>query len=313
MTHHSRVRILSVPQFRSHFGTVEQCATHLGRARWPDGFVCPHCRSSRASLLERRGVYQCMDCRKQTSLTAGTIFHGSRISLDRWFWAIYRLAQDKKGCSAKLLSKEIDVSYPTAWLMAHKIRQAMNKANQPFALKGVVELDDAVLGGMEEGKQGRPKEGDEGKTGILVAVEVLSSGKPGRAALRPVRSFRMHWVNEFVWNCMTPGCTVRTDQMPSFGDLPRFGYQHEVLPHGSDPKQAHKRLPKVHMLISNLKRFILGRHHAIEGQHAERYLGEFNFRFNHRHQESNLFALLVQVCARARVITYPQLTSAVRP
>jgi transposase-like protein len=307
-----RVRILSVTEFRERFGSAEQCEAHLARARWPEGFYCFHCQGSRGSHLQRRGVYQCLDCRRQTSLTAGTIFHGSRVSLDRWYWAIYRLAQDKKGCSAMLLSKEIDVSYPTAWLMAHKIRQAMNKNNQPFMLQGVVELDDACLGGMRQGISGRPREGDPKLTPLLAAVEVLPDGKPGRAALRPVRSFRMPWINEFVGHCLSPRCVIHTDEMKSFRDLSRLGHIHEVHLRGAYPKRARKRLPKVHMLISNLKRFVLGRHHAIRGKHAERYLGEFNFRFNHRHEEATLFETLVQVCAEAQAMTYAKLTTAVR-
>lgn len=307
-----RVRILPVAQFCERFATAEQCAAHLARVRWPEGFVCPHCHGSRSCYIQHRRVYQCADCRRQTSLTAGTIFHGSRVPLEKWFWAMYRLAQDKKGCSAMLLSKELDVSYPTAWLMGHKIRQAMNRGNQPLALQGLIELDDAYLGGVREDQKGRPSGEDQRLTPILVAVEVLPDGRPGRAALRPVRNFRKPWVNEFVWNCLAPHCVVKTDHMKGFTDLPRFGHTHQTIPLGMDKKQACKLLPKVHLLISNLKRFILGRHHAIRGKHAQRYLGEFNFRFNRRHEESNLFSLLIQACVQAQVITYPELCKAER-
>jgi hypothetical protein len=235
------------------------------------------------------------------------------VPLEKWFWAVYRLAQDKKGCSAMMLSKEIDVSYPTAWLMTHKIRQAMNQSNQPFALQGLIELDDACLGGMREGITGRPREGDPKLTPLMVAVEVLPNGKPGRAALRPIRNFRKPWINEFVWNCLAPRCVIRTDKMWAFGDLTLLGHTHQALPPGTDRNKANKRLPKVHMLISNLKRFILGRHHAVRGKHAERYLGEFNFRFNQRHHESNLFDILMHICAKCRPMTYPELCKAVRP
>lgn len=307
-----RVRIVSVSDMHERFGTAEQCAEHLAKVRWPDGFACPQCRSRRASYLERRRVFQCNDCRRQTSLTAGTVFHGSRIPLPQWFWAIYRLAHDKKGCSALLLSKELDVCYPTAWLMAHKIRHAMNRRNQPFALQGLVELDDAYLGGVRPGRPGHQGRASDGKTPVLVAVEVRSNGKPGRAALLPVRNFRKPTVTRFVQRCFQPGCTVKTDAMGGFSHLTRLGHHHQCTPIGKDKAKASKLLPTVHMLISNLKRFVLGRHHAIGGKHAERYVGEFNYRFNQRREESHLFATLFQTCAQTQVITYPELVSDAR-
>lgn len=309
-TYVPRVRILTVSGFQGRFGTPEQCAAHLAKVRWPHGFVCPHCGGARACDLKRRCVFQCNDCRRQTSLTAGTIFQRSRVPLHKWFWAVYRLAQDKKGCSALLLSKELDVCYPTAWLMAHKIRHAMSRHNQPFALQGLVELDDAYLGGARPGHPGHQGRAADGKTPVLAAVEVRPDGKPGRAALLPVRNFRKPSVTAFVQACLQPGCTVKTDAMGGFSHLSQLGHEHRCTPIGADKSQASKRLPTVHMLISNLKRFVLGRHHAIAGKHAERYVGEFNYRFNRRREESSLFATLIQACARTQVITYPELCHA---
>lgn len=141
-----RVHILTPAQFQTRFASENACCEHLVRVRWPNGFVCPHCGGREHSFIRTRRLYQCSFCRRQTSLTAGTIFHKSRRPLRLWFWAIYLLAQDKKGCPALLLMKQLDVSYPTAWLMAHKIRQAMASDSLPM-LDGRIELDDAYLGG----------------------------------------------------------------------------------------------------------------------------------------------------------------------
>jgi len=306
-TYVPRVRIVSVGEFRERFGTPQQCQAHLQAVRWPTGFGCPHCSGRRSCYLAERAVYQCHDCRRQTSLTAGTIFHRTRVSLDKWFWAIYRLAQDKKGCSALLLSKELDVCYPTAWMMGHKIRQAMHRHTPPFSLQGLVELDDAYLGGVRAGHPGHQGRAADGKTPVLVAVEVTGTGRPGRAALLPVRNFRKPSVTTFVRACLEQGCTVKTDGMGGFKHLSLLGHQHEYRPIGADKKQASAMLPTVHMLISNLKRFVLGRHHAISGKHAIRYLGEFNYRFNRRREEAGLFEMLIQACVRTQTVTYPQL------
>lgn len=305
-----RIQILSVPRFRKRFGTVEQCADHLARTRWPKGFVCPRCAGRTVSYLSRRRLWQCSTCRYQVSLTAGTIFHKSRIPLDKWFWAIYRLAHDKKGCSALLLSKEIDVCYPTAWLMAHKIRNAMAGQALEDLLQGVVELDDAYLGGVRRGRPGHHGRGADGKTPMLVAVEARPDGRPGRVALSAVKTLRKPRVTRFVTGAVAAGARVRSDKLGGFRHLSSLGYDHEQVKVGEHSRIATKVFPRVHLLISNLKRFLLGRHHAIAGKHAPRYLGEFAYRFNHRWNEAGLFRSLVKTCVQSQVVTYPQLCAA---
>lgn len=303
-----RVHILTPAQFQARFGSETACGEYLARVRWPAGFVCPHCGSRAHSFIHTRRLYQCSACRRQTSLTAGTIFHKSRKPLTLWFWAIYLLAQDKKGCPAILLMKHLDVSYPTAWLMAQKIRQAMASDALP-QLDGHIELDDAYLGGARPGEPGRQGRAAVGKTPVLIAVEARTPTAVGRAALVPVRNFRKPTVRRFMAACVAPGSRVKTDWMGGFAQLGGLGYEHERLMQGRQ-RGAAAKLPLVHRIISNLKRFLLGRHHAIAGKHAQRYLGEFRFRLNHRHDEAHLCELLIERCAKSQVITYPQLCRA---
>jgi hypothetical protein len=310
-TFRRRIRILSASAFQGRFASEAACVDHLMRTRWPEGFVCPACGGHTHSYVQTRRLFQCCGCRRQTSLTAGTIFHGSRVALTKWFWAIYLLAQDKKGCSALLLSKQLDVCYPTAWLMSHKIRQAMAGAALPTVLQGVIELDDAYLGGARPAEPGKEGRAACGKTPILVAVEARTPTTVGRAALAAVRNFRKPSVRHFVERHVSPGSHVKTDWMGGFAQLPALGYPHERQVQGRG-KQAEGKLPLVHRIISNLKRFLLGRHHAIQGKHAPRYLGEFAFRLNHRQHETTLFERLVSTCAHAQVITYPALCRAER-
>ena len=114
----------------------------------------------------------------QRSVTAGTIFHKTRTPLTSWFWAIYRMSQDKKGISALQLSKEIGVSYPTAWLMQHKIRKAMADRDQGYQLQGLIEVDEAYVGGAEQGKAQKGRSGKT-KSVVAVAVERRAPGQPG--------------------------------------------------------------------------------------------------------------------------------------
>src|SRR5271157_2568380 len=135
-----RKSIMTVSEFRSRFGDEVLCGEHLTAQRWPDGFVCPRCGGRSRGYMASRRVHECAGCGYQSSVTSGTIVHKTRTPLTSWFWAIYRMSQDKKGISALQLSKEIGGSYPTARLMQHKIRKAMadrDQALQSIALIAV--------------------------------------------------------------------------------------------------------------------------------------------------------------------------------
>jgi len=137
---------MTVQQFRASFGDEQKCGEQLSRQRWPEGFQCPRCGGPSRGYMAERQVHECALCAYQCSVTAGTIFHKTRTPLSSWFWAIYRMSHDKKGISAMQLAKEIGVSYPTAWLMLHKIRKAMSDRDQHYRLNGLVEVDEGYVG-----------------------------------------------------------------------------------------------------------------------------------------------------------------------
>jgi len=302
-----RARILTVHEFAERFGTDAQCAEYLTRLRWPGGFICPACGHRGASYVATRRLHQCSACRRQTSLTAGTIFHKTHVPLRKWFWALYRMAQDKKGLSAMMLSKEIAVSYPTAWIMLQKVRHAMTSGERGRVLRGVVELDDAYLGGARSGTHGR---GAKGKTPFFVAAETTEAGGLGSATLQPTPRLNKRSAERFARSRLDAHCGVRTDGLSIYRGLGALGYVHEAVTVGSHGTKAVTTFPWVHTVVSNLKRFILGRHHAIAGKHAVRYLGEFAYRLNRRAREANLFELLLDTCTKVAAITYPQLKAA---
>lgn len=165
-----RKGMMTIEGFRQRFGDEEQCWEHLTRLRWPRGSVCPRCGGGSRGFMKARRLHECRQCGYQGMVTAGTIFHKTRMPLKAWFWAIYRMSQGKKGVSALQLSKEIGVSYPTAWLMAHNIRKAMADREQGRKLRGLVEVDEGYVGGKERGS-GRIGRFTENKTIVAVAVE----------------------------------------------------------------------------------------------------------------------------------------------
>ena len=182
----SRVRGLSDEAFREAFGTEEQCRAALVRLRWPDGFVCPCCGHREHCVLAGRGLYQCNRCKKQTSPTAGTIFHATKLPLTLWFAAIHLIVTAKNGISSVELGRRLGVKQPTAWTVKHKIMAVMARREGETPLSGRVEMDDAYLGGVRSGgKRGR---GAAGKTPFVAAVSTSPEGRPRKRSWRRSRA-----------------------------------------------------------------------------------------------------------------------------
>src|SRR3569832_3027526 len=166
-----------MPSFLARFGTDEQCREYLFKARWPDGFRCVACGHDDAYALRTKIVYECVACRKQHSLLAGTIFEQTETCLGRWFLAIYLVTSSKGGIAATELRRQLGFgSYGTAWTWLHKIRKAMVRPDrQPLA--GRVEADESYVGGPRPGKRGR---GAAGKALVGGAVEAGRGEARGR-------------------------------------------------------------------------------------------------------------------------------------
>lgn len=151
------------------FGSEEKCRDYLVQLRWPDGVTCPRCASRKVSRIVKRNQYDCDSCRYQFSVTVGTIFHDTHLPLWKWFLAVYLIGESKKGVSANQLKRMLNVSYKTAWYLAHRIREAM-RDDDPDPLRGIVEADETYVGGAQHGgKRGRALTGN--KMLILGAVE----------------------------------------------------------------------------------------------------------------------------------------------
>jgi transposase-like protein len=299
--------VMTVAEFHRRFGTDEACLTYLHRVRWGNDlsrFVCPACGRRRGWWLGRRQLVECCECHHQTSVTAGTVFHRLRSPLWKWFWAIYQLAQDKKGVAALELAKQIGVCYSTAWLMLHKLRRAMRRGNQASLLQGLVEVDETYVGGVAEGVRGR---GAEKKTPVAVAVE-LSGGKPGRVALGTLSRVDGHSLRRFARAAIGRGSTLRTDGWGSYRRVAKAGYRHESVVTGGG-KAAVAKFPWLHTFIGNLKRMILGTYHHASPQHLDGYLAEFAYRANHRWREASLFDRLLETALADKCLTYRQLVT----
>jgi hypothetical protein len=303
--------VIDVNTFLRRFGDDDACWEHLRVTRWGpnlERFACPDCGHTKGWWLGNRRLVECCDCHRQTSVTAGTVFHGARVPLWKWFWTIYQLAQDKKGIAAVELTKQIKVCYGTAWLMLGKLRRAMRQRNERYVLQGLVEVDEAYVGGEEPGRPGRPGQDSQKKVPVAVALEWDDEGKPKRVAMASVKRVDGHCLKRFATKMIAKGSKLRTDGWGAYRVVAKAGYDHEPIITGSG-REAVQTFPWIHTFIGNMKRMILGTYHWVSAKHLDDYLAEFTYRANRRWMEANLFDRLLVAALGNKAITYKKLTT----
>ena len=302
--------VMTVGEFHQRFGNDQACLAHLKQVRWGENlenFQCPACWSGSGWWLPNRHLVECRHCHQQTSVTAGTVFHRLRTPLWKWFWALYQIAQDKKGIAALPLAKQVGVCYTTAWLMLHKLRRAMRQRNERYRLQGLVEVDETYTGGIAEGKRGR---GAENKTPVAVAVELKPDGKPGRIALAALAHADGHCLKKFAEKNIAKGSSLRTDGWGAYRRVAKAGFEHEPIKTGSG-KAAAQAFPWLHTFVSNLKRMIGGTYHHVDRKHLDQYLAEFAFRANRRWREASLFQRIIVAALGSKAVPYRELVAGV--
>jgi len=277
---------LSLPAFLERYGTEGRCVHALYTARWPEGFECPECGGREHCVLEARGLYQCNACHRQTSVTAGTIFHKTYLPLTKWFLAMHLLTQGKHSMSALELKRQIGVSYETAWKVKHKLMQVMLEREKGRILSGRVEADDAYIGGESHGgKRGR---GAPGKAPMLAAVQTspeedLPSCKVSYLKIQAVADFRSRTIKRWAQGSLAGTATVLTDGMRSFKAIREVAPDHQPQEmEGGWRNSSHPAFKWVNTILGNLKGNLTGVCRWISAKHLSRYLAEFQWRFNRR-------------------------------
>ena len=292
--------------FLDWFGTEEQCVEYIAMIKWPEGYVCPICGSSKAWPTAKR-LMHCTNCEHQTSVTAGTVFHGTRKSLRLWFHVMWWVVSQKTGCSAMTLKNVMDFdSYETAWTWLQKLRRVMIRPGREM-LTGRIEVDEAYIGAEEKGKPGRSA---DKKVLIAVAVEV-NENRMGRVRFRCIESASSEQLMPFIEDNIEKGSNIVTDGWSSYNQIESKGYVHTVHKISSSGKTADELLPNVHIIISLVKRWILGTHQgSASGKHLQFYLDEFSFRFNRRlsTHRGKLFYRLMQLSVLQKAQTMDEIT-----
>lgn len=291
-------------KIQRRFSTELVCRKYLERRRWPQGFECPRCGGARGHWIRTRRLYQCQGCRRQVSLTAGTIFHKTRAPLRKWFWLILLMGQNKHGISMLQAQRWLGLgSYQTVWTMAHKIRTAMAHRDARYQLVGLIELDDAEFG--HRTLKGSRRYKPQGPKTVRVAVSTRQ-GRPAFARLEVAEPASALSTKAWAQRTLAPGVCLRTDGGLPFPALTQLGHQHEPHPKMT-PAEMDRWLPWVSTITANLKRFIVGTHHLEAPRHLQRFLDEFTYRFNRRWVHGQCFDRLLTACATTGSVRYADL------
>ena len=295
----------SLIEFQRRFPDEGACAAYLAQARWPDGFRCPACGHGKGWELSTKAfTWECARCGRQTSVTAGTVMHGSKLPLTVWFWAAYLMATHSNGIAALQLQAQLGLgSYKSAWLLCAKLRRAMVAPGRS-PLAGLVEVDETAipLRRKDDPPGGGHGRSHHGKMLVAGAVEVPTAGRAEcgwpRSRTSPPTA------------CMPsskPISPPAPPPKPTAGRLYRRAPGVDHQPHVVGPMAAHILLPWTHRVFANLKRWALGVYHGLREKHLQSYLDEFIFRFNRRRSRHAAFRSLLGIAVARKPITYNML------
>jgi transposase-like protein len=307
----------SLAEFQRLFPDEKACAAYLEKARWGDGFICPWCKKKREPyrFATRPGVLRCKACRRDVSLTAGTVMERTHTPLTTWFWGAYLISVSTPGISALQFQRQLGLArFETAFHILHKLRAGMAGSDRD-RLGGNVDREDHVeIGETWIGNSLRGKVRDvRDQTLVVAAVEVLCKPKKDRSVRRGSRyagRLRMEVVQNrdrralcrFVEAAVEPRTVVVTDACSEYATLAERGYQHCV-------KAAEEDISMVRLVFLNLKSWLSGTHHGVSSKHLQAYLNEFAFRFNRRLAPFSAFRSLLGIGASAESPTYDDLYS----
>lgn len=290
-------------KFDEWFNTDAACLDYIAKLRWPNGFICPSCGlATENPSTMGRGLFLCRKCKRQTSVTAGTLFHRTHKPLRTWFLAMWFVTSQKHGANALGLQRVLGLgSYNTAWNWLHKLRRAMVRPDRDLLI-GPIEVDETYVGGVGKKIRGR---GAKRKTIVAIAAEIRGRG-PGRIRMSVIPDVSSASLHEFILNNVKKGATIHSDGWNGYKGIETLGYKHLVsnISDGGDP--AHVVMPRVHRVASLIDRWWLGIHQgAIRPSHLEYYLDEFTFRFNRRTSKARglLFYRLMEQAVDSAPVT----------
>lgn len=292
---------INIMKLTEMFHSDERCRAYLEALRWPDEITCLRCGSSRISRSYKRNQFVCDACDYNFSVTAGSIFHDTKLGLPKWFMAVYLMCESKKGISANQMKRTIGVSYKTAWYLCHRIRAAMRDASVAM-LTGIVEVDETYVGGKVRGK-GRGYR--DNKTMVVGAIQ-----RGGNVRLKVEKRNDRKTLHAFIKSVVGDETeAIHTDEWPAYLGIADGNTRHETVNHHAEEwVRADVHTNTVEGVWSLFKRSIVGSYHQLSEKHMDAYLDEMAWRFNQRHNPYLFRDTLIRLL-KAETLEYKELTA----
>lgn len=292
---------MNLPKLIDRFHSEDVCRAALEDMRWPDGVACPRCGSLTVSRVKGRSTFDCLGCTYQFSVLAGTVMQDTKLPLWKWFMAAYLVVDSKKGISANALKRHLGISYKSAWYLTHRIRHAMAMVELP-PLTGVVEVDETYVGGKVSGR-GRGYRGN--KAMVLGAV-----ARDGQIRLRVDKRADRKTLHAFIKaNVSDDATAIYTDEWPAYRGIGDANTIHDSVNHRADEwVRGLVHTQTVESAWSLFKRGVVGTYHQLSEKHLDAYLGEFEWRHNHR-ENPLIFRETLKVLVTTNPLTFESLTS----
>jgi transposase len=281
---------LTVKQFFERYPDDDTCLEHLMDLRYGRERECPKCeKPTEFYRLSKRPAYSCKLCGHHIYPCAGTPFENTRTPLQSWFYAIYLFTTTRHGVPAKELQRQLAVTYKTAWRMAFKIREYMAKIDGDSGLSGHVEVDETYVGGKEIGSKLSGRALQSQKTIVFGMVE-----RGGEIITRVVPNTKRDTLVPFIEQYVEKGSVMSSDDWKAYRCLRRMGYKHSHINHFREWARGETHTNTLEGFWSHFKNAVRGTHKSVSRKHMQKYLCEFEFRFNLRSNPTVMFDRLIQ-------------------
>lgn len=279
-------KAFSVQDFFKRFPDDDACLAHLFKVRFGENFGCPKCGEiGKFRKLTKLPAYTC-NCGHHIHPMVGTPFERSSTPMQKWFYAMYLFTTSRHGVPAKELQRQLSVTYKTAWRMGHEIRKYLGKVDGNTPLSGTIEADETYVGGVRKGKRGR---GAAGKTIVFGMLE-----KSGDVMTQIVPNVRRATLHPIMEENVTEGTVIHTDELHSYKTIDTKGYSHETVEHGAgEYVRGSVHVNGLEGFWSQIKRSIKGTHIHVSAKHLDKYLVEFEYRYNMRKFPEFMFSRLL--------------------
>ena len=278
---------MNIVQIYRRFPNESACIKHLEAARWKGDPVCPYCHSTKTTPAPAEERHHCNACNTSFCVTVGTIFHNTKLDLQKWFLGVSLMLNAKKGLSSRQLARDLEVNKSTGWFMAMRIRKAM--LDNGDLLRGIVEMDETYVGGKPRKGTGPHKRGRGTKKTPVVGMVERGGNVRARVASILTSSRLMQLVRR---NVEPRGSVLHTDEFSGYNGVKKY-MLHETVNHGTNEYvRGNVHTNTIEGFWALLKRGIIGQFHKVSVAYLQRYINEFAFRFNNRHN-ADIFDLTI--------------------